>query len=175
MKTIIVGRKFEASENFKATIDKKLAKLDKFFADETEVNVTLSRNRGHDRVELTVFYKSTIFRAEVDDDDMLSALDKAVSILERQIRKNKTKLEKRLRSGAFEETADEDALLDIGRKEYEISKVKRFTVEEMTPDEAILQMELSDHEFFLFRNNISGEINLVYKKQDDEYGLIIPS
>ena len=175
MKTCIVGRKFEASENFKATIDKKLSKLDKFFASETEVNVTLSRNKGHDRVELTVFYKSNIFRAEVDDSDMLSALDKAVSILERQIRKNKTKLEKRLRTGAFDDYQKDDLSIDYSEKDYEISKIKRFIVDTMTPDEAILQMELSDHEFFLFRNNISGEINLVYKKQDDEYGLIIPT
>ncbi len=174
MKTTIVARRYEVTDFMRERLDKKLSKLDRFFSDEAAATVTMSSERGREKLELTINYKGTLFRAEVIEDDMIAAIDRSADVVERQIRKNKTKLEKRLRDGAFEkslvgfsdEAIDEDVI--------EITKVKQFHVKAMSPEEAVLQMNLLGHTFFLFRNVDGGEINLVYKKKSGEYGLIEP-
>lgn len=173
MKTIIVARKFNVTEDLKQRLEKKLAKLDKFFNSETTANVAMSSERGRDKLELTISYKGTIFRAEVMENDMITAIDRAVSILERQILKNKTKLEKRFHAGAF----DHPSIPEITEpeEEYNVTRVKKFNLKPMSVEEAILQMNLLGHEFFLFRHAVTEEISLVYKKKNQEYGLIEPA
>jgi ribosomal subunit interface protein len=171
MKTIIVARKFEVTDDLKKRLEKKLAKLDKFFSDQTTANVTMSSERGRDKLELTIVYKSTLFRAEVVESEMITAIDHSIGIIERQILKNKSKLESRFHT-AFGQPDEAPDIEEEG--EYKITRVKKFPIKPMSTEEAILQMNLSGHEFFLFRNDTSEEINLVYKKKNNEYGLIEP-
>ncbi len=172
MKTTIVSRKYELTNDIKERLEKKLGKLDKFFNDESsaDATVTFSEERGRHRVEITIFCKGTIFRAEVFESDPISSIDKATDIIERQIRKNKTKLEKKLR------TVDFSAFGDTSEPEdsYKITRTKKFELTPMSVDEAILQMNLVGHEFFLFLNDETDEVNLVYRRKNDDYGLIIP-
>ena len=172
MKTTIVSRKYYVTNDLKERLDRKLSKLDKFFTSEADTSVTFSEERGRHRVEITIFYKGTIFRAEVFESDPISSIDKAVSIIERQIRKNKTKLEKRLHGGGdFSAFAD---MVDEPEENIKISKIKKFAVKPMTVEEAVLQMNLIGHEFFLFLNEETEEINVVYKRKNDDYGVIVP-
>lgn len=172
MKTTIVSRKYELTNDIKERLDKKLGKLDKFFNNESsaDATVTFSEERGRHRVEITIFCKGTIFRAEVFESDPISSVDKAADILERQIRKNKTKLEKKLRSADF--TAFGNAPEE--EETYKITRTKEFELTPMSVEEAVLQMNLLGHEFFLFINDATDEVNLVYKRKNNDYGLIIP-
>jgi len=112
-----------------------------------------------------------MFRSEVADDAITASLDKSIDIIERQIRKNKTRLEKRLKVGAFVPYEDDV----VEEDEIKITKVKHFELSPMSAEEAVLQMNLLGHEFFLFKNEETGITNLVYKKADNEYGLIEPT
>ena len=169
MKTTIVSRQLSVPKEFKAMIEKKLSKLDKFFKDDADAHVTLSEKRGKEIVELTIFSGSTIFRAERDSSKFAYALDEAIDILERQIRKNKTRLEKRLSSTAFEN----DAEYFTEEEDYRIHE-KYFELIPMSREEAILRMNLLGHQFFMFRDEADGKICVVYRPRDEEYGLIIP-
>lgn len=173
MKTIITNRKFETSDRLKTIIDRKIARLDRFFPDEVTANITLSTRGKVARVEITIFYKGTIFRAEEENRDVVIALYDAVDTLERQIRKNKTRLEKQLRDTAFVPTG-EDALEELTEEVIEISKVKSFALTEMTPEEAVMQMNLLAHNFYMFRNVDNGRVCVVYARDNGEYGLLIP-
>ena len=114
-----------------------------------------------------------MFRAEVEDETALNALDRAVDIIERQIRKNKTRLERRLKIGAFDKTVLADSQwADFEEEDIRITKTKKFIMKPMTPEEAVLQMNLLDHEFFLFTNIENDKSCVVYKKKNNEYGLI---
>ena len=171
MKITIVGRKFTVTEDLKEKVAKKLSKLDKFFDDEANANVTMRSERNKEILETTIFYKGTVFRSEVADDVIAAALDKSIDIIERQIRKNKTKLEKRFKGAPF------DVLpyaADDTEEVYNVTRNKHFKLEPMSIEEAILQMNLLGHEFFLFLNEDDNIINLVYKKKNNEYGLIEP-
>ena len=110
-----------------------------------------------------------IFRSEITDRDMYAAIDKSVDVLERQIRKQKTKLEKKLRAGAFEESGYEDFAEE---DEFRIVKVKKYKNKPMSAEEAILQMNLLGHEFYIFTNSETNEKEVVYKRKDGNYGLI---
>ncbi len=173
MKIKFNARKYNLTDDVRARFEKKLAKLDKFFYKDAEAIVSLYEEKVGERVEITVYGKGTIFRAEETDRDSLCALDKAMDVLERQIRKNRTRLEKRKQIP--EVTAVEDKLYEE-EPDFKISKVKQFTLDAMTVDEAILQMNMLSHEFFLFKNAETGAINLVYKrKNDNDYGVIVPA
>lgn len=172
MKIITVGRKMEVPEDLKQLFDKKLAKLDKFFKDDVVAYVTLSKKRNMECLELTISSGGTLFRCEEEDRTFNNALDSAIDVIVRRIRKNKTRLEKRLRDDAFTKTAETYEPLDE-EKEFEI-RTKTFAVKPMTPDEAILQMNLIGHEFYVFSNSESGGISVVYKRNNGGYGLIIP-
>ncbi len=177
MKTIITNRKFEASDKLKATIARKMTKLDRFFPDEETANITLSTRGKLARVEITIFYKDTIFRAEQENKDVVIALYDAVDTLERQIRKNRTRLEKRLRDTAFTTSAgsDSDDFSDLSEEIIEIGKIKEFDLTEMTPEEAVLQMNLSAHNFYVFHNAENDKICVVYARDNGEYGMLIPN
>lgn len=166
MNTTIVGRKVNLRPSFKDYADKKLSKLDKFFNDSSEATLTVTVEKNYHKVELTVFDAGMAFRAEQCADEMEEALDVAVEAIVRQIRKNKTRLEKRLRSNAFEAT---EPYVD---KSYEIIRRKQIRLNPMTVDEAIMQMELVGHMFFMFMDAETGNTSLVYRRNDGGYGVI---
>ena len=174
MKITIVGRQLNVFEDTKAMIEKKLSKLDKFFKDGTaEAVVTLSRKRNVSTLEVTINAAGTLFRSEVDADDFRVAMDETIDRIERQIRKNKTKLAKKLRETAFSPEslpAEEDIEEDPGL----IIRVKQFEYHPMTPEEAIMQMNLLGHAFYVFNDVASGDTCVVYLRKDGSYGLIEP-
>lgn len=172
MKITIVGRKFTVTEDLKQKVHLKLSKLDKFFDDEATANVTMRSERNKEILETTIFFKGTVFRSEVAEDCITAALDKSIDIIERQIRKNKTKLEKRFKGGASFDALPYAA--DDAEEEYKVTRTKQFKLNPMSVEEAILQMNLLGHEFFLFLNETDESINLVYKKKNNEYGVIEP-
>jgi len=174
MKVTIIGRQMNVWEEMKATIEEKLEKLEKYFGDECEATVTLSSKRNLKSLEITITAYGTIFRSESDDETFRNALDRSIYSIERQIRKNKTRLSKKIRSGAFD-----GGIFDTGEdyeedKEFNI-RTKSFYFKPMSVEEAIMQMNLLDHEFFVFRDAETEEVCVVYKRRDGDYGLIVPS
>ena len=172
MKISIHGKQMTVRESLKALVEKKLAKFDKFFGDETEAFVTCRSRKGTKIIEITINYGGTIFRSENEDETFMSALDRAVEGLERQIRKNKTKIEKELKRGAFV-IGEEDNVEYDEEGEFQI-RVKTFPFKPMSPEEAILQMNLLGHSFYAFTDAVSNNICVVYKRKDGNYGLIVP-
>lgn len=172
MTTKIITKKFNLTDDVKERLQKKLKKLDKFFPSDTEANVTLASQKNGERVEITIYRNGSIFRAEEADKDYLCALDRAVEIIERQIRKNRTRLEKKIYIQKDFFTQDE---YSEAEDEIKISKVKKFHILPMSVEEAILQMNLLSHTFFMFRNAETGEINVVYKRNENDYGIIEPT
>jgi len=171
MKIKFNARKYELTDDVRLRFEKKLGKLDKYFYKDAEAIVSLYREKIGERVEITVHGKGTIFRAEETDTDAACALDKSLDVLERQIRKNRTRLEKRKQIQPV--TAEEDTIYEEN-KEFKISKTKKFVLDSMTVEEAILQMNMLSHEFYLFKNAETGAVNLVYKrKHDNDYGVIV--
>lgn len=171
MKSVIVARKYEVTPDIRKHLEKKIAKLDRFFPEETSATATFSSKRGRDNVEITIFYKSMTYRAEVFAGDVVTCIDKAVEIIERQIRKNKTKLEKRLRDNAFEAPADED-FADVPEETVTITRNKQIELVPMSAEEAVLRMNLTSHDFFVYRNDKDSKVNIVYKRYDGGYGLL---
>ena len=173
MKITIVGRQLNVFEDTKAMIEKKLAKLDKFFKDGTaEAVVTLSRKRNTSTLEVTINASGTLFRSEVDADDFRIAMDETIDRIERQIRKNKTRLAKKLRETTFipEPLPAEDIEEDPGL----IIRTKQFEYQPMTAEEAIMQMNLLGHSFYIFNDADTGDTCVVYARKDGSYGLIEP-
>jgi len=159
-------------ESLQLLIEKKLGKFDKFFGEDTEAFVTCKTRKGDKIIEITINYGATTFRTEEEAETFITALDRAVESLERQIRKNKTRLEKRVRSGAFIiEEEDNDEYVE--EEEFKI-RTKTFPFKPMTPEEAILQMNLLGHSFFAFTDAETSAVCVVYKRKDGDYGLIIP-
>ena len=170
MKTIIVARKMDLTEGIKSHVEKKIKKLDKFFKDDANANVTLSTQKDNQKAELTITYEGMLYRAEVVTLDLYKSIDKVVDLLERQIRKQKTKLEKRLKTGAFVAESDTEAIEE--EKEFNIVKTKTYETKPMSPSEAILQMNLLGHGFYIFEDSQNGGTSVVYKRNDGDYGLI---
>lgn len=171
MKITIYGKQMTVRESLKLAIEKKLSKFDKFFGADTEAFVTCKTRKGDKIIEITVNYEGTTFRSEEENETFITALDRAMESLERQIRKNKTRLEKTIRQGAFESDEYEDEYAEEG--EFDI-RIKSFSLKPMTAEEAILQMNLSGHDFFVFLDADSGDTSVVYKRREGSYGLIIP-
>ncbi|MBR2742453.1 MAG: ribosome-associated translation inhibitor RaiA [Clostridia bacterium] len=172
MNITITARKFELGDSLREKVEKKLKKLDKYFTSEAKANVTITRERDRETVELTIYQGSLIFRAQSTTKDMMESLSEDIDIVERQIRKNKTRLEKRLRSG-FDKTeidvAPAEPIEEEG--EFNIVKVKKFPLKPMTAEEAILQMNMLNHNFFTFKS-ISGVYSIVYRRKDGNYAII---
>ena len=171
MKITILLRHVVIDEKTKAIIEKKIAKLDKFFDDEQEALVTLRKAGDTEILELTINAAGMIFRSEVKSESYLRAIDIAVDVIERQIRKNKTRLAKKIRATAFDKTAVPD---DIPEEDnvLEQIRVKEFTLKPMTTEEAVLQMELIGHTFFVFQDQETEKIFVAYKRADGGYGVI---
>lgn len=169
MNTAYVARKVTLSDSFKERAELKLKKLDKFF-DDVKAQVTVSTQKEQASVELTVWANGMIFRAEAQNVDKLDALDEAIENLIRRIRKNKTKLQKKVKASAFEvpgDTVPEEV-------DYDVIRTKEVALRPMSLDEAILQMNMLGHSFFVFLNGDSGDVNVVYRRNVDGYGVIIP-
>lgn len=171
MKITIYAKQMTVRESLKIAIEKKLSKFDKFFGNETEAAVTCKTRKGVKIIEITINYSSTTFRCEEESDTFITALDRAIEGLERQIRKNKTRLEKTVRSGAFVIEEDDDDEYEE-EKEFVI-RTKTFPFKPMSPEEAILQMNLLGHSFFAFTDDTSGNAAVVYKRKDGDYGMLI--
>ena len=175
MKFNIIGRKITVNEKNSEYIKKKIGKLDKFFKDEPEARVVIGTVKDKEYIDATIYSEGIIFRGEVTDTDVFTATDKVVDLVERQIRKNKTKLEKKTKREAFEDKI----LLNGGEytdmeddSEFTIAKKKRFQVKPMNIEEAVLQMNLLGHNFFVFKNEETNEMNVVYKRKDGAYAVI---
>lgn len=171
MKITIVGRKVNLRDNFKELAEKKLSKFDRIFDEDAEATVTVTVERNRQTVEITIKQRGMIYRAEETTQEMNEALDHVVAALGKQIRRNKTKLE---RTKKMQPVELADTYYDEPDEEYQLVRTKRFFVKVMTPEEAILQMNLLGHEFFMFRDDVSGEINVVYRRKDGDYGLLVP-
>ena len=171
MNITVIGRKVNLRENFKELVQRKLQKFDRIFDADAEATVTVTLERNRQTVEITVKQRGMIYRAESSALEMNDALDDVVAALGRQIRKNKTRLERAKKVKEFEL---QDEYYDEPDEEIEIVKRKTFFVKTMTVEEAILQMNLLGHAFFMFRDEASGEINVVYKRNDGKYGVLEP-
>ena len=156
MKFVFTDKKVNLPNKVHAYAEKKVGKLDRYFKNDTEATVVFSVEKDRNRVELTVRSSGTILRVSEQTSDMFASIDAAVTSMERQIRKNKTRLEKRLRQGAFERSVDEEISTFVPdgpeEGEYNLVRSKRFPIKPMTRDEAILQMNLLGHSFFAFRD-----------------------
>lgn len=171
MKITVIGRKCTPRDSFKEHAEKKLAKIDRFFGDEATAKVTATVEKSSQTVEITVLNEGMIFRAQAKAENMNEALDDCVDLLIRQIRKNKTKLEKRLRQGAFD---DYQGLEVEEEPEFELIRTKSVPVKPQSVDEAILQMNMLGHKFYMFRNSANDSLAVVYRRDDGGYGLIEP-
>lgn len=176
MKINVIGRQMNVYDEMKELTERKLAKLDKYFSGEADATVTLSCKHNEKNLEITISAANTLFRSEVGAESFRSALDEAIDSIERQIRRNKTRVARRLRTGGIEPTYDgflEDTAEDIEDEEA-IIRTKTFPIKPMTPEEAILQMNLLGHSFFVFNNGETGQTCVVYTRRDGDYGLIVP-
>lgn len=169
MNITITARKTNVKDSFKERIEKKLAKFDRFF-DDANATVRVSNEKDRETVEVTIVANGMIYRAERTTSDRAESLDAVVDVLFKQIVKNKSKLTDKVKAKVFdeiEETLPEEI-------PSEPIKVKKFPIRAMDVDEAILQMNLLGHEFFLFQNSATGSMNVVYRRHGDSYGLIEP-
>lgn len=178
MKYSIIGRKVNLKDNFKERVYKKLGKFEKIYSENAEAVVTVTLEKNRQTVEVTIRDDGLMYRAESTALEMNDALDAVVDILGGQIRKNKAKLSKKIKSETFDQyflehddTAEEDIMDD---EDYAVVKTKSFSVKPLSVEEAILQMNLIGHEFFMFRNSMTNEINVVYKRKGGTYGLLEP-
>ena len=175
MKFVFTDKKVTLPQKVHDYAEKKVGKLDRYFKADAEAFVTFSVEKNRNKVELTVHAGNMYFRADESSSDMFASIDTAVSTIERQIRKNKTRLAKRLRTDAFERTVEEVSSFvpDEPEEEFKVIRTKKFPIKPMTVDEAILQMNLLEHSFFAFRNeDEDGAFAVVYVRNDGGYGLI---
>lgn len=174
MKITVIGRKCTPRDSFKERAEKKLSKIERFLGSEVETKITATVEKTAHIVEVTIKAGSMLFRAEEAAPNMNDALDKCVDSLVRQIRKNKTRLEKKLHAApdAFEALVSEDAVEE--EVYFEIVRTKSVSLKPQTADEAVLQMNLLEHQFYMFLNAETETINVVYRRKDGGYGLLVP-
>lgn len=173
MNISINGRKLNIRQDLRDLIERKLAKYDKYFPAGADATVTCMCEKDRKIIETTIVVGNTIFRSEQASDSFRTALDRSLEAIERQIRKNKTRLERKMKKSISvpepeieEDRVDEEVSFDIHRKSFRVAA--------MSEEEAVLQMNLIGHNFFLFRNAETDEMNIVYKRHDNSYGVIIP-
>ena len=172
MRFIITGRNIDITEGLKSAVEEKLGKLDRFFAPETEVNVTLSVEKERQKIEVTIPVKGNIIRSEQVSSDMYVSIDLVEEVIERQLKKYKNKIvDKQQNAAAF---AQEFVEKDYDDDEVKIIRTKRFGIKPMDPEEACVQMELLGHNFYVFFNSETYEVNFFYKRKGNTYVLIEP-
>nr|WP_317414010.1 ribosome-associated translation inhibitor RaiA [uncultured Solibaculum sp.] len=174
MTITITGRKVTLKDSFKQRVEKKLSKMDRLFGPDAQATVTVTLEKNRQTVEVTIKQKGMTYRAEETAFEMEEAFDKVVDILTRQIRRNKTRLEKRLRIGSIDDIV-------VGAQEpveeetdFKVVRTKYLPIKPISVEEAILQMNMLGHEFFMFRNADTSEINVVYRRKNGDYGLLAP-
>ena len=172
MKITVIGRKCTPRDSFKERAEKRLAKIEKFFGSDTEAKITATVEKNEQIVEVTIFHDGIIFRSQERAQNMNDALDRCADSLVRQIRKNKTRVEKKLRKGAFDAYDAIDTF--EAEDDYNVVRSKQINLKPESVDEAILQMNLLDHQFYMFLNSENDKICVVYARKDGGYGLIIP-
>ena len=174
MRITITGRNIELTEGLKQAVEEKLGKLEKYFTPETDVFVTLSVEKERQKIEVTIPIKGHIIRSEQVSSDMYVSIDLVEEVIERQLKKYRTKLVSKKMNAAesfrteFVEAADQDD------EEVRIVRTKRFGMKPMYPEDACVQMELLGHNFFVFCNAETDQVNVVYKRKGNTYGLIEP-
>ena len=173
MNLVISGRNIDITEGLRSAVEEKIGKLERYFNDSTEVHVTLSTERNRQKIEVTIPMKGSIIRAEETSTDMYVSIDLVEEVIERQLRRYKNKLIDKEQNAAqlSKEFIDEDAFEE---EEIQIIRSKKFAMKPMDPEEACVQMELLGHNFFVFRNSETEEVNVVYKRKGSTYGLIEP-
>ena len=175
MRITITGRNIELTQGLKDAVEDKLNKLEKYFTPETEVYVTLSVEKERQKIEVTIPIKGHVIRSEQVSTDMYVSIDLVEEIIEKQLKKYRTRLTSKKLNAAenfkqeFIENADETE-----DEEVKIVRSKKFGMKPMYPEDACIQMELSGHDFFVFRNAETDEVNVVYKRKGNTYGLIEP-
>ena len=178
MKFVFTDKKVNIPNYIHNYAEKKVGKLDRYFKEDATAAITFSIEKDRNQVEVTIRSSGTIFRVSESSSDMRASIDAAVASLERQFRKNKSRLEKQLRQGAFERTVDEAEVASFvpdgpEEGEYKIVRTKTFPIKPMTQEEAILQMNLLGHSFFAFKNeDADGSFAVVYRRNDGDYGII---
>ena len=183
MNFIISGKNIEVTPGLKDAIEQKLGKLERYFTPETEINVTLSVEKGRQKIEVTIPVKGNIIRSEQTSDDMYISIDLVEEIIERQLRKYKNKLVARNQGhptsyastgNSFRKEFFESEEETVEDDEIKIVRTKKFGIKPMFPEDACIQMELLGHNFFVFSNAETDEVNVVYKRKDGSFGLIEP-
>lgn len=175
MKFTFADKKVTLPKSVHSYAEKKVGKLDRYFKSDAEAALVFSVEKDRNNVELTIRSGGTILRVAESTSDMFASIDAAVSSMERQLRKNKARLEKRLRHDAFERSVDEQSSFAPVEEEaeFQVMRTKRFPIKPMTVDEAILQMNLLGHTFFAFKNeDLDGAFSVVYLRNDGGYGII---
>ena len=175
MKFTFTEKKMDSSDELRAYAMKKIGKLDRLFRNEGEAYVTFSIERGRHKAEITIHNNGIYYRASEVTNDMYASVDSGVAAIERQIRRNKTRLEKKLREGVMEKEVlpDYEQPVEEEPDDFQIVRSKRFSIKPMSPEEAILQMNLLEHEWFVFKNMDADEaFSVVYKRKQGGYGLI---
>ena len=173
MKFIIMGKNIEVTAGLRSAVEEKIGKLDKYFNDEVTANVTLSVEKERQKIEVTIPIKGNIIRAEEVSNDMYVSIDLVEEIIERQMRRYKTRLVNAKQAAAeFSKAYIEDDYED--EPDVKIVRTKKFGVKPMNPEEACVQMELLQHNFYVFLNSETDEVNVVYKRKNNTYGLIEP-
>ena len=176
MKITYTARKVTLRDNFKDRVEKKLAKFKKLFSDDAQAFVVVTLEKNRQTVEITIRDNRMVYRAESTMTEMNDALDRVIDILMRQIRKNKTRLEKRIKNGgSLDEITAELPTEEEPEDEYQVVRKKQILVKPINVEEAILEMNMVNHDFFMFINAETDEINVVYKRQDGNYGVLEPS
>ncbi|MDO4833808.1 MAG: ribosome-associated translation inhibitor RaiA [Bacillota bacterium] len=171
MKTIITGKNYTPSDKLKETIEKKFAKLDKYFSDEITGNVMAIKEKGGYKVEATINTRGTIFRAETRAGDPYDCVDRCIEKLSNQMSRFKTKLQKKYKGQkdfGFEDLPG----FEEEQEEIKVVRSKKFQLEPMASEEAIMQMEMLNHDFFVYLNMETDSVNVVYKRKDGNYGLL---
>ncbi len=173
MKFVIVGKNIDVTPGLKSAVEDKLGKLDKYFSEDTIVHVTLSVERNDQKIEVTIPVKGSIIRSEQVSSDMYVSIDLVEEIIERQLKKYKNKIiDKHQAAASFTKSFVEEDLDD--EEEVKIDRIKKFDIKPMYPEDACVQMELLGHSFFVFMNADTDQVNVVYKRKHNSYGLIEP-
>ncbi len=173
MRFIILGKNIEVTPGLKTAVEDKIGKLEKYFTPETEAHVTLSVEKDRQKIEVTIPMKGNIIRSEQVSNDMYVSIDLVEEIIERQLKKYKTKLTDKQQSAGYfkQEYLDNDYMDD---EDVKIIRSKKFDIKPMYPEDACVQMELLGHNFFVFCNAETDQVNVVYKRKGGTYGLIEP-
>lgn len=173
MKFIISGKNLEITQGLRSAVEDKIGKLEKYFTPETEVQVTLSVEKERQKIEVTIPVKGSIIRSEQVSNDMYVSIDLVEEIIERQLKKYKNKLvDQKQSSSYFKKEFIEKEYMD--EEEIKIIRNKKFDIKPMYPEDACIQMELLGHSFFVFCNAETDQVNVVYKRKGNTYGLIEP-